>query len=113
MSFNTIGKPRLVEPKLSKYFLEKIKEKELKQKMEVDLLEAKQKELDLANQPAESFFSQISTSFITFMKQNYGFVIIITLMSILLYVRYLEVIKRKEKLKQLIDDEKLKELTEE
>jgi hypothetical protein len=47
-------------------------------------------------------FLSLKNYLIEFIKENYGFVLIITLLIILLYVRYIEVSKKKEKYKNNI-----------
>ena len=73
MSFDSnIKKPKLVESKLVNYYNNKIKAIELKQQLETESI-----------------------------KANYGFVLLISLIIILLYIRYIEVTRRKKQLKEL------------
>ena len=103
MSFNSYRKPRLVEPKLSKYYIDKIKEKEKKSKIALEEVTKQKMELELLNQPAEPFHKKISNYIYEFIIENYGFVIMTSLLSILLYVRYIEVNKRKAQLKEVVE----------
>jgi hypothetical protein len=103
MSFNSYRKPRLVEPKLSKYYIDKIKDKENKSKIAQEEVTKQKMELELLNQPAEPFHKKISNYIYEFIIENYGFVIMISLLAILLYVRYIEVNKRKAQLKEVVD----------
>jgi len=102
MSFNSYRKPRLVEPKLSKYYIDKIKQKELQARIVQDEIIRQKAEFELANQPAEPFHKQVTNYLYNFIIENYGFVIMITLLGILLWVRYIEVNKRKAQLKELV-----------
>jgi len=104
MSFNTdIKKPKLVENKLIKYYNEKNRQKEVKLKIEQDELLQKQLEEQINNIPPEPIYKKILNPLWEFIKENYGFFIIVTLISILLYVRYIEVSIRKERMKKVID----------
>lgn len=103
MSFNSYRKPRLVEPKLSKYYIDKIKEKELKAKLAQEEFVKQKMEIELQNQPPEPFHKIITNYIYDFIIQNYGFVIMISLLGILLYVRYIEVNKRKAQMKEVIE----------
>jgi len=105
MSFNTeIKKPKLVENKLIKYYNDKKSQKELKIKIAEEELQKKKIEAELNNIPEESTYKKILNPVWEFIKENYGFFIIITLILILLYVRYIEVCKRKRKMKDIIDE---------
>jgi hypothetical protein len=103
MSFNSYRKPRLVEPKLSKYYIDKIKEKELKAQLAQGELEKQKMEMAILNQPAEPFHKQVTNYVYNFIIENYGFFIMISLLGILLYVRYIEVNKRKAQMKEVIE----------
>lgn len=103
MSFNGYKKPRLVEPKLSKYYIDKIKEKELNAKIVQDEMLKQKIEFEILNQPPESFHIKIKNYLYNFISENYGFVIMISLLCILLYVRYIEVNKRKAQIKVVMD----------
>ena len=103
MSFNSYRKPRLVEPKLSKYYIDKIKEKEYKSKIAQEEVTKQKIEMELLNQPAEPFHKKVSNYIYEFIIENYGFVIMISLLAILLYVRYIEVTKRKAQLKEVVE----------
>ncbi len=84
-------KPNLVEPKLVKYYTQK-----LKNKME----EVKTKEIIEEKEIQENkIHVKISKTCWEFIKEYYGFFIVILLIIILLYLRYIEVSKRKEKVK--------------
>lgn len=104
MSFDIYNKkPKLVEPKIYKYYNEKLRIKELKEKIRQDELDKKQ---ELANIPViepELWYKKMFGNIWEFIKENYGFFLIITLISILLYVRYIEVNSRKKKMKTAIE----------
>lgn len=104
MSFDIYNKkPKLVEPKLYKYYNEKIRTKELKEKMKQDEI---LKQQEIANIPViqpDTWYKKMFASIWEFIKENYGFFLIISLISILLYVRYIEVNSRKKKMKDTID----------
>ena len=91
-------KPKLVEPKLAKYFINKINEQQTKLAQET-----------LLNQEAvlkaeeETIFKKYLMKIYDFTYNNYGFVLIISLLIILLYVRYVEVSRRKNKMKKIIN----------
>ncbi len=103
MSFNSYRKPRLVEPKLSKYYIDKIKEKEIKAKLAQEEFTKQKMEIAILNQPAEPFHKQVTNYIYNFIIENYGFFIMISLLGILLYVRYIEVNKRKAQMKEVIE----------
>ncbi len=104
MSFNMeIKKPKLVENKLIKYYNEKSRQKELKLKIAQEELLKKQLEEQANNIPPEPIYKKVLNPIWEFIKENYGFFIVITLISILLYVRYIEVSRRKERMKNVID----------
>ena len=93
------NKPRLVETKLIKFINDKYKQKELEIR---EIEEIKEMEMIKSN---EKWYSVYLSSIKEFFKVNYGFIIIIGLIIILLYVRYLEVTKRKEKIKEIYNKE--------
>ena len=104
MSFSTeIKKPKLVENKLIKYYNDKNRQKELKIKINQEEVQKKQIEQEANNIPVEPIYKKILNPVWEFIKENYGFFIIVTLISILLYVRYIEVCRRKNKMKIVID----------
>lgn len=103
MSFINGKRPKLVEPKLSKYYMDKIKEKEIKIKLANEELAKQKQELEIKNQPGEPFYISIANTIRDFIIENYGFVLIILLIGILLFVRYIEVNKKKEKMKQILN----------
>jgi hypothetical protein len=84
-------KPNLVEPKLAKYFINKINEQQNKLAQEAIKVEE------------ENIFKKYLMDIYNFIYNNYGFVLIISLLVILLYVRYVEVSRRKSKMKKIID----------
>lgn len=103
MSFNTdIKKPKLVENKVIKYYNQKKNMKELKLKIAEEEIQKKNLEIEANNLPIEPSYKKILNPVLQFVKENYGFFIIITLILILLYVRYIEVCKRKNKMKDII-----------
>ena len=85
-------KPKLVEPKLTKYFINKINEQQTKIAQEA-LLKVEE----------ETIFKKYLMKIYDFIYNNYGFVLINTLLIILLYVRYVEVSRRKSKMKKIIN----------
>lgn len=100
MSFNSVlKKPKLVEGKLVKYYNQKYKQKEMKQE---ELLR-QQQEMELNNVIPDPWYKKLMLQLWEFIKENYGFFIIVSLIVILLYVRYLEVNTRKEKMKKVIE----------
>lgn len=101
MSFDIYNKkPKLIEPKVLKYYNEKIKTKEIKERNKI----LKQQELE--NIPViepDTWYKKIVDTIWEFIKENYGFFLITTLISTLLYVRYIEVTLKKKKIKETID----------
>ena len=98
MSFDSnIKKPKLVESKLVNYYNNKIKAIELKQQLEIDSIKA----AVIPEIPKITWYKKISNDIIIFIKANYGFVLLISLIIILLYIRYIEVTRRKKQLKEL------------
>jgi hypothetical protein len=86
MSFDIYNKkPKLIEPKLLKYYNKKIKNEEIKQ-----------------NIISISLYKKIWENIWNYIKENYGFFLIITLIIILLYVRYIEVDKKKKKINNIL-----------
>lgn len=85
-------KPKLVEPKLAKYFIDKINEQQTKIAQEA-LLKVEE----------ETIFKKSLMKIYDFTYNNYGFVLINSLLIILLYVRYVEVSRRKSKMKKIIN----------
>ncbi len=110
MSFYTSNKkPSLISSRVLNSIRDKIKEKNIKQKMLTKKIEEMKKiniEEDLIR--SQTWYKKLYTNSIEFIKENYGFVILILLITILLYIRFIEVYKRKQKLlkiKKKIDDE--------
>lgn len=85
MSLVKKDKPKLIPNKMIEYFT-RIKEEEMK------------------NQIGGS--KEILNKIKIFILTNYGFVILIALICILLYIRYIEVNRRKEKIKIYIEENK-------
>lgn len=98
MSFDIYNKkPKLIEPKIFNYYNEKNKAKELKETIKKQEL-AKIEMID-----NEKWYKKLLENIWTFIKDNYGFFLMITLITLLLYVRYIEVNSRKKKMKEVID----------
>ena len=107
MSFNSYKKPKLVETKLSKYYINKLhKQKNIQEQLN--------KEIELVIPAEDSLYKKIINYLYDciiyiyiYTRQsiinNYGFIFIISLLIILLYVRYIEVDNRKIKMQKLIN----------
>ena len=108
MSFYTNNKPKLVESKLVKYYYNKnrvtdikqndIKQTDIKQQLQIT------NPIEEYNIPIKKWYSDIVEYSWDFIKNNYGFVLISSLLIILLYIRYIEVTKRKDKIKDIINN---------
>jgi hypothetical protein len=84
------NKPKLVDSKLIKYYNEKNKPVEVKEPEVVQVVEE------------ETIQDKILKYMKEFIIENYGFVILFTLILLLLYVRYIEVSKKKQKIKAML-----------
>ena len=94
MSFEKIPKkPSLVEKKILKFVNFKKQKKFL---MEQEKLE--QIKLEEEN----TTFNKVSTFCVEFIKENYGFILLTILIGILLFVRYIECNKKKDKIKEIV-----------
>jgi hypothetical protein len=100
MSFNYNKKPSLVPRDVLKYVNHKTKQKYIDNKMIQEKQEIKTKEIEYENKP---WFEKAKNYIWTFMKENYGFVILVVLICLLLFIRYIECIKRKQKIKEIVD----------
>ncbi len=96
MSFNIyIKKPNLVDNKLIDFYINKIKEEDLKE--EIIRENIKQEEVIVCDDvKLTNWYDKYIEHIKNFIKENYGFVIITSLIVILLYVRYIEVKRRKK-----------------
>jgi hypothetical protein len=104
MSFDSYNKkPKLVETKLVKYFNDKFKQKEIKAKIEQEDLIKQGGDLKGGQNDSQPLYKKIGTNIWEFFKENYGFFILSFLIILLLYVRYIEVSRRKEKMKNIIN----------
>ena len=103
MSFNNnIKKPKLVESKLVNFYNNKIKARTLAVQLEKEQLEKEQ--INNVNNNIISeipLHKKIFNNIMEFIKANYGFVLLTSLIIILLYIRYIEVTRRKQQLKDL------------
>lgn len=92
MSFDIYSnKPKLVDSKLIKYYNEK-------NKAVVEV-----KEPDVVEVIEETIQDKIYEYMKKFIIENYGFVILFSLILLLLYVRYIEVSKKKKKIKEMFE----------
>lgn len=99
MSFDIYtNKPNLVEPKLVKYFTKKLKDKELLEKQKIEEIQTKEI-IEQKETYENKIHIKIGKTCWEFIKEYYGFFIVILLIIILLYIRYIEVSKKKEKIK--------------
>lgn len=89
-------KPKLIEPKIAKLIAGKIEEKKNKYLFDNQI---KEQEIIQNNIISEPFYVKI----LNFFKKNYILFIILILIIILLYVRYIETKKRKEQMKELLE----------
>lgn len=93
MSFeSSINKPKLVDNRFIKYVNHKTKKKVL-------FKEEVNQKIQLEN---ESWYNKLGKYFWDFTKDNYGFVLLTTLITLLLWVRYIEVNRKKQKIKEII-----------
>jgi hypothetical protein len=84
-------KPTLIEPKLLKYYYNKFRVHEQKVQKE------------LTTKISELWYQKILRNIWDFIKENYGCFMLVTSILVLLYVRYIEVNKKKIKVKKIID----------
>ena len=88
--------PKLVEKKILKYINHKNKQKYLAKE------EIKQKEIAEIQIQSETWYKKLGDYTWEFIKENYGFILLISLICLLLLVRYIECNKRKERIKELV-----------
>jgi hypothetical protein len=91
-------KPKLIEPKIQKLIINKLEEK--KNKFILKEQEIIQTNTIIIPEPKHK---QILNNILKLFKKNYILIIIFTLISILLYVRYIETKKRKQQLKHILE----------
>jgi len=102
MSFEYIPKkPSLVDRSVLKYVNDKTKQKHLAENEVKHNDEIKMKEVENNNKP---WFEKAQTYVWNFMKENYGFVILVVLIVLLLIVRYIECVRKKEKIREIVDN---------
>lgn len=91
-------KPKLIEPKIQKLITNKIEER----KNKIILKEQELIQINNIEIPKPTH-KKLLNIFLEFLKKNYILIIIIILISILLYVRYIETKKRKQQLKHILE----------
>lgn len=95
LSYN--NPPKLVEKELKKFYVNKIKVNNLKQQIYNE-----SNEWTIINN-LKYYLKNILNVIIEFIKEYYGFVLLLTAIIILLYVRYIEIHKRKKKIKKILN----------
>lgn len=83
-------KPKLVESKLIDYYTEQYRQKDLVQE------KVKQNEME----SSKNLFTRVQEGTISFMKDNWGFVLILFLLILLLLLRWREVSNKKKENKK-------------
>ena len=103
MSFYTsTKKPSLISMNMLNSIKNRIREKNIKQKMLVKKMAEIEKEKMLQNEEkSKTWYKTLYLNTVEFVKENYGFVILVILISILLYIRYIEVSKNKDKIMKI------------
>ena len=96
-------KPNLVEYKIAKLITNKIEGKKNKLINDEQIKEQQVIQEIIKNTPPEPFHIKIKIFLLDLLKKNYILIIIISLISILLYVRYIETRKRKEQMKYILE----------
>ena len=101
MSFDIYSnKPKLVEKNILKYINNKKKQKYIA-KVEAEQKEIAQKEIEI-EVSSQTWYGTICKQIWEFIKENYGFVLLISLISLLLFIRYIECNKKKQKIKDIV-----------
>ena len=101
MSFDIYSnKPKLVEKNILKYINNKKKQKYIA-KVEAEQKEIAQKEIEI-EVSSQTWYGTIGKQIWEFIKENYGFVLLISLISLLLFIRYIECNKKKQKIKDIV-----------
>ena len=96
-------KPKLIEPKIAKLIADKIEGKKTKYMFDNQIKEQEIIQNNIINTPPEPFHKKILNYLLNFFKKNYILLIILILSIILLSVRYIETKKRKEQMKELLE----------
>jgi hypothetical protein len=101
MSFELISnRPKLVDRNILKYVNTMKKQKYLAKK-EIEQKEIQEKEIEIQVQ-SKTWYNSISDYICEFIKENYGFVLLFILIVLLLFIRYIECNKRKDKIKDIV-----------
>ena len=96
-------KPKLIESKIEKLITNKIEGKKNRIIIDNQIKEQQVIQEIINKTPPDSFYKKITNYILDFFKKNYILIIIICLISILLYVRYIETKKRKEQMKIILE----------
>ena len=96
-------KPELVEPNIKKLIINKLELKKNKVIIDNEVKEQIRIQNEILNIPPKPFYYKILYYFLDFLKNNYIIIIILTLLSILLYIRHIETLKRKKKIKEILE----------
>lgn len=93
-------RPKLVERNILKYVNNMKKQKYLAKK-EIEQKEIQEKEIEIEVQ-SKTWYNKVSDYMWDFIKENYGFVLLFILIILLLFIRYIECNKRKDKIKDIV-----------
>jgi len=102
-------KPKLIEPKIAKLIADKIEGKKNKNIFDNQIKEQEIVQNNIINTPSESFHKKILNYLLKFFKKNYILLIILILIIILLNVRYIETKKRKDQMKEFLEQASINE----